>query len=215
MKKIIKISLIIIISFFIFSTASVVLAAKDIGDAPGLLIKVADKAGVKKQTIPEAAGGIITIAMSITTLIFFILMVYAGFKWMLAQGEEEKIKKARDTLIMASIGLVVLVSSYAISIFLSKGIIENEGLSGGVGGVDDTQVCCLDQVKAGSDDYLEVHFAHWAWRVTTQSDCERRGNDPNDPNDALYGPGTWESIDCEKRDSGECATMCEEIWEDK
>ena len=216
MKKISIISLSVIVVAFIFGAVGFVFAARDIGDAPGLLDIVSKKAGVEQKTVPEAAGGIIAVAMSLTALIFFILMVYAGFKWMLAQGEEDKIKKARDTLVMAVIGLLILISSYAISIFISKGIIDGEGLGDEAGGKDNSvTVCCLDQVKAGGDSSFDVHFAHWAWRITSQDDCKRRGDDPNDPGDVLYGAGTWEAIECGSKNDDACAIMCEEIWDKK
>lgn len=216
MKKIFKIwSFVIILAFVFLIFSNIVLAAKNISNAPEILKNVVSRSGVPQQTIPKAAGSIIKLTMTTVSLAFFILMVYAGFKWMLAQGDEEKIKKARGTLVMATVGLVILVSSYAISTFLFRDIIIIEE-GGGTGAPDDSPpVCCLDQVKAGSDDYLEVHFAHWTWRVTTQYDCEKRGNDPNDPNDVLYGGGTWEALECGNRKSDECAVWCETIWDDK
>jgi hypothetical protein len=45
---------------------------------------------------------------SLTTLMF----VYSGFLWMTAAGNEEKITKAKKTLLYAVIGVVVVLSSY-------------------------------------------------------------------------------------------------------
>ena len=44
-----------------------------------------------------------------------VLIVYAGFLWMTAGGNEEQIKKARGWLINATIGLVIILMAYGIA----------------------------------------------------------------------------------------------------
>lgn len=46
---------------------------------------------------------------------FFCLTVYAGVLWMTAQGEPKKVDKAKDILITAVIGAVIVVSSYILT----------------------------------------------------------------------------------------------------
>jgi len=46
------------------------------------------------------------------------LAIYAGYNWMTAQGEEEKVTKAKDTLTAAIIGLVIVIAAYAISYYV-------------------------------------------------------------------------------------------------
>lgn len=74
-------------------------------------------------TVPleERIGEIISIFLGFLGVIFLILMIYAGFNWMTAGGEEEKITKARNTIRAAILGLLIVISAYALSVF----IIEN------------------------------------------------------------------------------------------
>ncbi|MEK7558059.1 MAG: hypothetical protein AAB530_02525 [Patescibacteria group bacterium] len=51
-------------------------------------------------------------------IIFLILILYAGFNWMTAAGDEEKVTKAKETLSRAIIGLIIIVSAYLITIFV-------------------------------------------------------------------------------------------------
>jgi len=51
-------------------------------------------------------------------------MVYAGYNWMVARGEEEKVTIAKDTIKRAIIGLVITVSSYAIWNFIFSNFIN-------------------------------------------------------------------------------------------
>lgn len=81
----------------------------------------ADTAGLTQkygQSVPELTGTIIGSALSIIGVIFFILLVYGGFLWMTARGEEGPIKKAQETIIAATIGLIIVLGSYAITNFV-------------------------------------------------------------------------------------------------
>ena len=55
-------------------------------------------------------------------IIFVILIITAGYNWMTAAGEEEKVNKAKDTLKRAMIGLIIVVSAYAITYFVFKNL---------------------------------------------------------------------------------------------
>lgn len=58
---------------------------------------------------------IISILLTLLGLAFLILIIYAGFKWMLARGEEEEITKAKDTIKHGLIGLAIILLSYSIA----------------------------------------------------------------------------------------------------
>ena len=51
-------------------------------------------------------------------VLFLILMIYGGWLWMTAQGKEEQVKKGKDIIIQASIGLLVVIVSRLIVEFL-------------------------------------------------------------------------------------------------
>ena len=68
------------------------------------------------QTI---VGTGINAALTLIGLIFLILMVYAGYLWMTARGSEEVITKSKGIVTAAIIGLVLVVSAYAITAFVT------------------------------------------------------------------------------------------------
>ncbi|HPY08847.1 MAG: IPT/TIG domain-containing protein [Patescibacteria group bacterium] len=63
-------------------------------------------------------GRIVNIALGFLGVIALLLMLYAGFLWMTSGGDEEKIRRAKKTLIRAAIGLIIIFSSWAIVSFL-------------------------------------------------------------------------------------------------
>jgi len=58
---------------------------------------------------------IIHIILSVLGIIFLVLMFLAGNDWMMAAGNEEKIKKAQGTIQGLLIGLCLVLVAYAFS----------------------------------------------------------------------------------------------------
>lgn len=69
-------------------------------------------------------GLIIQVVLGLLGAIFIILMVYAGYTWMTAAGNEPKIDKAKDMIQTAIIGLVIVLSSWAIWTFIFTSFIS-------------------------------------------------------------------------------------------
>jgi hypothetical protein len=63
-------------------------------------------------------GELISYVLGFLGVVFLVLVVVSGIQWMTAGGNEEKVTKARNRLINASIGLAIIVSAYAISWFV-------------------------------------------------------------------------------------------------
>ena len=132
LKKHIKTAILLFSSaFFIFSSASA-LAQTPVDTNYGLETTV--KEGVLKDALlkpetntPEAlAGRIVGVVLSFVGVIFFLLIFYSGLRWMMAQGDEGAIDKAKQTIIAATIGLVIVLAAYAITAFIG-GQLTNSG----------------------------------------------------------------------------------------
>lgn len=63
-------------------------------------------------------GTFIGIVLSFVGVAFLVLMIYAGISWMTAAGSQEKVTKAKDLIINAIIGLVIVLGAYAITSFI-------------------------------------------------------------------------------------------------
>lgn len=73
-------------------------------------------------SVPTVVGSFIAVLLSFVGAIFFILIIYSGFQWMTAGGNEEKVEKARARIINASIGLAITVAAYFITWFVSRAL---------------------------------------------------------------------------------------------
>jgi hypothetical protein len=59
-------------------------------------------------------GNIISALLGIAGAVSLLMFVWGGFQWLISGGTPDRIKKGKDTLIWATIGLVVIFTSYAI-----------------------------------------------------------------------------------------------------
>jgi cytochrome bd-type quinol oxidase subunit 2 len=55
-------------------------------------------------------------------IIFIILILLAGYQWMTARGDEDKVRKAQATIQRAIIGLIIIIAAYAITFFVFKAL---------------------------------------------------------------------------------------------
>lgn len=68
-------------------------------------------------------GKIIQGAMLMIGVVFGILIIYGGYLWMVARGNEELVKKSIGILQTAVIGFIVVVASYAITSYVIDKVI--------------------------------------------------------------------------------------------
>jgi len=58
--------------------------------------------------------------LSLVGTVLFILNLYAGYLWMTAGGNSEQVDQAKTTLRNSTIGLIIVLSSYAITIAVAN-----------------------------------------------------------------------------------------------
>lgn len=65
-------------------------------------------------------GMIVRISLGLLGVIFIALIIYSGFDWMTAAGDESKVTKAKETIKRAVIGLIIVVSSFSFWLFIQN-----------------------------------------------------------------------------------------------
>ena len=70
------------------------------------------------KTPSEIVAGIVKVALGFVGTLFLIFIIVSGFQWMTAGGNTETITKARQRIINATIGLVIVLGAYAITTFI-------------------------------------------------------------------------------------------------
>lgn len=99
----------------------------------GLTPQVEGALGLGTTDIRITIARIIRTFLGLLGIIAVVLILYGGFLWMTAAGNEEQVDKARKVLTQAVIGLAIILSSYAIAQFVLNRLMEAT-LGGGSGG---------------------------------------------------------------------------------
>ena len=83
-----------------------------------------DKAGSGQAGVAKIIAIVINVLLTSVGVILLLLLIYAGIMWMTAQGDDKKIKDARDTIKNAILGLIVVLAAYAITAFVMSRILS-------------------------------------------------------------------------------------------
>lgn len=84
-----------------------------------------------KASLGAVVASVIRIFLSFLGVIFVVLIIYAGYMWMTAAGNEEQISRSKRIIISAFIGITIVMAAYAITFFVIDQILE--ATQGGTG----------------------------------------------------------------------------------
>lgn len=168
----------VILGFFIFTSFAS-------ADSFGLDI-TKNSSGIETSNEMNSVEGItariISTALTFLSVIFFLLIVYSGGRWMLARGNSDEIKKAQDSIIMAVIGVIIILGSNALVNFVFQSV--------GVGTPQQTS----------SQTCVE---AHPGWQVLDLNECAGYNYSKNITNigQCYFFEGTFDSEDGGKKNN--------------
>jgi hypothetical protein len=102
--------------------------------------------GLSNQDPRVTIANIIRIALGFLGVIAVGLIIYAGFIWMTAKGDEEKVGQARKIMTSAVIGLIIILAAFGIASFILSRLLGATG-GGSTGGIcspacSANQYCC-------------------------------------------------------------------------
>lgn len=96
-----------VLSFFIFFLAGYAFAAE-----PATKVQLPNPLG--ETDIPTIIGRAIQGLTGISGSIALLVFIYGGFLWLTSGGNSEKIKKGKDIMVWAVLGMVVMFGSFII-----------------------------------------------------------------------------------------------------
>ncbi len=84
----------------------------------------ASSAGLGDANLVDTIAQIIRIALGFLGIIAVVIILLGGFKWMTAGGNDDKVKSAKKLIFSGIIGLVIIISAYAIAAFVIDSILN-------------------------------------------------------------------------------------------
>ena len=91
---------------------------------PYIGLDYGDHTGLGSQDIRFTIAMIIRVILGLLGTIALVIILYAGFRWMTAGGNEESVKDAQKILMAAVIGLVIILTAYSITRFVTTRLLE-------------------------------------------------------------------------------------------
>lgn len=111
------------LSFFVFIFAFLPLALAPTGVLAKCTSAVCLENPLGSVESPQILiGNAIDAVLGVVGSLALVMFVFGGLVWMTSAGSAEKVKKGRDILIWATIGLAIIFSAYGLVRFVIKGI---------------------------------------------------------------------------------------------
>ncbi len=108
------------LAFFLLLGFQVVTVAPAQGDSEGpyLGLEYGENTGLGGSDIRVTVANIIKVILGLLGIIAVSLIVYAGFLWMTAAGNDDQITKAKGIISASVVGLAIILSAYSITTFV-------------------------------------------------------------------------------------------------
>ncbi len=100
------------------------------GDVLGLDCAGTEYSGLSGEDPRIITIRIINFALSLLGIVSVVIILYAGFTWMTAGGNDEKVGTAKKILFAAVMGLIIIMTSYSIMSFVLRSLCETTGSCG-------------------------------------------------------------------------------------
>ena len=78
----------------------------------------ATEAGLGSGDLVSTVASIINVILGFLGVIAVVIILFGGFKWMIAGGDKTKVDEARKWIFSGITGLVIILSAYAIASFV-------------------------------------------------------------------------------------------------
>ncbi|MEK7122975.1 MAG: pilin, partial [Patescibacteria group bacterium] len=79
---------------------------------------------LKTANVPELVGNFFRAFFGLIGVIALVIFIYGGLLWMTSMGEEERVKRGRETMIWAGAGLIAILGSYAVVQFILRTVLN-------------------------------------------------------------------------------------------
>jgi len=123
----------LIFFLFVFNQASATPSAEPPvvglgGQITGQLNTAGAQTGLTSQDPRATVAKIIRWSLGLLAVLFLAYIVYAGFLWMTAGGDEKKVEESKSHLKNGVIGLIIILSALSITLLVTTYIIRGTNI---------------------------------------------------------------------------------------
>jgi len=85
--------------------------------------------GLGTKDIREGVMSIVNVLLGFLGILAIIIILWGGFRWLTSGGNEEKVGEAKKIITAGIIGLVIILTAYAIALFVVEQLVAATGAS--------------------------------------------------------------------------------------
>lgn len=122
--SVLVLSFILVPSFIFAPAASAQITANDLWGNDSLQGNIQSTTGLGVKDPREIAASVIRVVLGFLGIIAVLIIIYAGFLWMTAAGNDDKIATAKSMLSAGVIGLIIILAAFGIATFVMKALVN-------------------------------------------------------------------------------------------
>jgi hypothetical protein len=81
--------------------------------------------GMGNRDPRRIASSVIQVMLGFLGVIAVILILFGGFKWMTASGNDDKVEEAKRLITAGVVGLLIVLAAFAVSIFVLNALMRS------------------------------------------------------------------------------------------
>ncbi len=83
--------------------------------------------GLGQQALQTTIANLINVGISLLGIITLLIILYGGYLWMTAGGNEEQVGEAKKWIYSGIVGLIIILSAFALSNFIIGALVKATG----------------------------------------------------------------------------------------
>ncbi len=115
-------------ALFLFVSLASILPAN--AQTPDLGISYPAASGLTSTDVRVVVAQLVRVALGVLGILAVVIVVYAGFTWMTAGGNEERIGVAKKWLTAGVIGMVLIFSAFSIATYVEISLVNVSNTAG-------------------------------------------------------------------------------------
>jgi len=100
------------------------LTGNDLLGGDDMADNIQDTTGFGNRDPREIAAAVIRVMLGFLGIIAVLIILYAGFLWMTAAGNEDKISQAKGMMSAGVIGLIIILAAFGIATFVMNALVN-------------------------------------------------------------------------------------------
>lgn len=120
-----------VLSMFVFPSFVLVpavsagnLTAEDLWGDANIQANVQSETGLGNRDPREIAASVIRVILGFLGIIAVVIILYAGFLWMTAAGNDDRISTAKSMMSAGVIGLVIILAAFGVATFVMNALVN-------------------------------------------------------------------------------------------